>query len=39
MKTKQAVRLKFRETVFKRDNNKCKCCGEPAVDAHHITDR
>ena len=29
----------FRESVFKRDKNKCVVCGEPAIDAHHIIDR
>lgn len=32
-------RTQFRESVFKRDNNKCVMCGAPAVDAHHIIDR
>ena len=29
----------FREGVFARDGHRCVCCGRPAVDAHHITDR
>jgi hypothetical protein len=29
----------FRISVFKRDNNRCVMCGEPAVDAHHIIER
>lgn len=32
-------RTEFRESVFKRDNNKCIICRKPAVDAHHIIDR
>ena len=36
---KQLLRKKFKEQVFNRDNNKCKICKAPAVDAHHITDR
>lgn len=36
---KSLSREKFKEEVFKRDNNKCVVCGEPAVDAHHIIDR
>jgi 5-methylcytosine-specific restriction endonuclease McrA len=39
MKQKQAVRAAFRDSVFGRDNQKCKVCYQPAVDAHHITDR
>ena len=40
MKAKQAVRAKFREVVFKRDNHKCRICGATGkLDAHHITDR
>jgi 5-methylcytosine-specific restriction endonuclease McrA len=40
MKQKQAVRAKFREVVFKRDNNKCRVCKTSGkLDAHHITDR
>jgi len=33
------TRDEFRNSVFKRDNYKCVCCGQPAVDAHHIIDR
>jgi len=29
----------FRNGVFKRDNNKCVVCQNPAVDAHHIMER
>ncbi len=36
---KKVIRQKFRESVFKRDNHKCKICAHDAVDAHHITDR
>ena len=36
---KKLIRKEFREAVFERDGNTCKVCGEPAVDAHHITDR
>lgn len=32
-------RKDFNAEVFKRDKNKCRVCGKPAVDAHHITDR
>lgn len=32
-------RKDFNVAVFKRDKNKCRVCGKPAVDAHHITDR
>ena len=42
MNTKQLckkLRKEFREGVFKRDDHKCKVCGKPAQDAHHITDR
>lgn len=40
MKQKQLVRLKFRETVFARDNHTCKFCTvKENLDAHHITDR
>jgi 5-methylcytosine-specific restriction endonuclease McrA len=41
MTQKQAVRAKFREVVFKRDNNKCRVCkaSDGKLDAHHITDR
>lgn len=33
------TRDEFRESVFKRDNNKCVICGKPAIDAHHIMER
>jgi len=36
---KKQVRAAFREAVFERDGHCCKVCGEPGVDAHHITDR
>jgi hypothetical protein len=40
MKRKQQVRIKFRESVFKRDGHKCRFCEETEeLDAHHITDR
>ena len=40
MKTKQQIRDEFRQSVFKRDNYRCKCCNETGdLDAHHITDR
>ena len=39
MKNKKQIRENFRSVVFARDNFKCVFCGEPAVDAHHITDR
>lgn len=29
----------FKKEVFKRDNNKCVVCKEPAIDAHHILER
>ena len=33
-------RKQFRESVFSRDNYKCKVCGSTdELDAHHITDR
>lgn len=43
--SKKEVRRKFKEEVFKRDNNTCKVCGKQSTDpnigfdAHHITDR
>ena len=37
--SKNKVRDNFRHGVLKRDDFKCRICGEPAVDAHHITDR
>lgn len=34
------LRKIFRESVFKRDDYKCKLCGSTNnLDAHHITDR
>lgn len=38
---KKEIRANFRNSVFKRDNNKCKLCGRSDVklDAHHITNR
>lgn len=42
MSTKQLHkqwRKEFNAAVFKRDKNKCRICGLPAADAHHITDR
>lgn len=34
------LRKSFRESVFLRDKNKCKICGETEnLDAHHIIDR
>lgn len=40
MKQKHAIRAKFREVVFTRDNNKCRVCKATGkLDAHHITDR
>lgn len=37
---KKLVRKKFRDVVFKRDNNKCVFCDiTEDLDAHHITDR
>lgn len=46
-KAKQAVRMKFRNDVFRRDGNRCRVCGihemnlplGGGLDAHHITDR
>lgn len=38
-KTKRAIREKFRWDVFVRDGGKCRVCGAPGVDAHHINDR
>ena len=32
-------RDQFREAVFARDKGKCVCCGDAAVDAHHVIDR
>jgi 5-methylcytosine-specific restriction endonuclease McrA len=41
MKLKQIIRDRFRNDVFKRDNHRCKICGDSTskLDAHHITDR
>lgn len=38
---KKLIRENFRNSVFKRDHNKCKMCNASGVelDAHHITDR
>ncbi len=38
-KRKRKAREAFRQAVFERDDGRCRKCGEPAVDAHHITDR
>jgi predicted restriction endonuclease len=36
----KSLRKAFRESVFSRDNYKCKICGKTEnLDAHHITDR
>lgn len=32
-------RKEFNAAVFERDKHKCRICGNPAADAHHITDR
>lgn len=38
--TKKQIRENFRDSVFKRDRNKCCFCSETSnLDAHHITDR
>ncbi len=29
----------FRTSVFERDGHTCVCCGNPAVDAHHVLER
>jgi 5-methylcytosine-specific restriction endonuclease McrA len=39
MNKKKEIRANFRKEVFTRDNDKCRKCNEPAIDAHHITDR
>ena len=41
IKMKKTIRNNFRNEVFKRDNYKCKVCGDSTskLDAHHITDR
>jgi ribosomal protein S27AE len=36
---KKRIRQEFRQKVFERDDHTCVMCGDPAVDAHHITDR
>lgn len=42
---KKRARQEFRDAVFDRDRNKCRCCGWSIfrdglqLDAHHITDR
>ena len=39
-KKKKQIRENFRNSVFKRDNYRCKKCGRNKnLDAHHITDR
>ena len=46
-KSKQLVREKYRDAVFRRDRYRCRGCGflsskqkaEIELDAHHITDR
>lgn len=41
MLTKKQIRENFRNSVFKRDKNECKICGDKIskLDAHHITNR
>lgn len=43
MNRKKLIRKQFRDSVFKRDGYRCKCCNEPGteetLDAHHIIDR
>lgn len=37
---KKITRQKFRDSVFKRDKNKCVICKQAEnIEAHHITDR
>jgi 5-methylcytosine-specific restriction endonuclease McrA len=37
---KKDIRKNFRNSVFNRDNNKCRFCGKSGnLDAHHITNR
>src|ERR1044072_7067517 len=38
---KKAIRQAFRDSVFKRDKNRCRVCSASSVhlDAHHIIDR
>lgn len=38
-KTRLLSRAEFRSAVFERDGNKCICCAQPAVDAHHLLER
>ncbi len=39
-KEKKAIRKKFRQVVFERDNYQCRYCDQrEGLDAHHITDR
>ena len=41
-KRKKLLRKAFRIAVFKRDDNRCRLCGDEkheSHDAHHITDR
>lgn len=33
------TRDNFRDSVFKRDKNKCVVCSAPAKDAHHLIER
>jgi hypothetical protein len=33
------TRSQFRESVFRRDGNRCVFCEKPALDAHHILER
>lgn len=37
--SKLLTREEFKESVFKRDGNKCVMCMMPAVDAHHLMER
>ena len=36
---KLLTRDEFRNSVFKRDGDKCVICKNPAADAHHIMER
>ncbi len=37
---KKLIRQNFRDSVFRRDGNKCVLCGQTEnLDVHHITDR
>lgn len=39
-KSKKMIRAEFRDSVFKRDRNKCVFCDvKTELDAHHINDR